>query len=57
MKYIAFPGTYNEQIYDSVEQTITWTNRMSWTNFKSAKNVRPVLNKTWKKLNNVKELT
>lgn len=24
MKYIAFEGTYNEQIYDSEARTVTW---------------------------------
>lgn len=26
MKYIAFKGTYNEQIYDSTKNEIVWTN-------------------------------
>ena len=51
MKYIAFPETYNEQIFDSVEQTITWTKRLHIP----VKSIRPILNKVWKKLNNYKE--
>jgi len=44
MKYIAFRGTYNEQIYDTKTMKITWTNCPDIF----VGNVKPILSqKTW----------
>ncbi|GEM_PF-4443655 len=47
MKYIAYQGTYNEQIFDSEEQTITFVNSPI-----VVKDVTILVgNGTWKKYN------
>ena len=47
MKYIAFKGTYNEQVYDTETMKITWTNCPDIF----VQHVKPVLSrKTWKVL-------
>jgi hypothetical protein len=47
MKYIAFRGTYNEQIYDTETMKITWTNCPDIF-VPCSENVKPILSqKTW----------
>jgi len=50
MKYIAFRGTYNEQIYDTKTMKITWTNCPDIF-VPCSENVKPVLSRrTWEVL-------
>ena len=50
MKYIAFRGTYNEQIYDTETMKITWTNCPDIF-VPCSENVKPVLSRrTWEVL-------
>jgi hypothetical protein len=46
MKYTAFAGTYNEQIYDSEKHTIEWTNYPEIV----VKKAKVKLSKIWSKL-------
>lgn len=50
MKYIAFKGTYNEQIYDTDKNEIRWTNYPEIV-VTTTSNFYPRLNrKTWRKM-------
>lgn len=49
MRYIAFEGTYNEQIWDSKTQTVIWPVNPEL----KVEQVKPVLSrKTWKRVPN-----